>query len=120
VANEPQVRDHSDAELVVLVRQGSASAYGLLYERHSGAALSLANHLARSAAEADDLVSEAFARVLDALRHGKGPDTSFRSYLLTSVRHVAYDKGRKDRRVGVAGVAGDQHEPMAGAFRKGA
>jgi RNA polymerase sigma factor (sigma-70 family) len=59
----------------------------------------LARQLARSSAEADDLVSEAFAKVLDALRAGRGPDTAFRAYLLTSLRHTAYDKTRKDKRV---------------------
>jgi Sigma-70 region 2 len=41
------------------------AAYGSLYERHRAAAYNLARQLARSRTEADDLVSEAFARVLD-------------------------------------------------------
>ncbi|HWD06511.1 MAG TPA: sigma-70 family RNA polymerase sigma factor [Amycolatopsis sp.] len=89
----------SDAELITDVRAGNIASYGPLYERHSGAAHNLARQLARSSSEADDLVSEAFSKVLDTLRAGKGPDTAFRAYLLTALRHTAYDKTRRDRRV---------------------
>ncbi|MGW4064539.1 sigma-70 family RNA polymerase sigma factor, partial [Amycolatopsis sp. NPDC004747] len=89
----------SDAELIAEVRSGTIASYGTLYERHAGAARNLARQLARSSSEADDLVSEAFAKVLDTLRGGKGPDTAFRAYLLTALRHTAYDRTRKERRV---------------------
>ena len=89
----------SDAELIAEVRSGKIESYGPLYERHTGAAHNLARQLARSSSEADDLVSEAFAKVLDTLRGGKGPDTAFRAYLLTALRHTAYDRTRKERRV---------------------
>lgn len=90
---------NSDAELITAVRDGDLAAYGTLYERHVSAAYNLARQLARSGAEADDLVSESFAKVLDTLRAGKGPDSAFRAYLLTALRHTAYDKTRKDKRV---------------------
>ena len=92
----------SDAELIESVRGGDTSAYGSLYERHVGAAYNLARQLTRSTAEADDLVAEAFAKVLDTLRDGRGPDTAFRAYLLTALRHTAYDKTRRDRRLELA------------------
>ncbi|MGW5052854.1 sigma-70 family RNA polymerase sigma factor [Actinokineospora sp. NPDC004072] len=89
----------SDADLLESVRGGAVSDYGTLYERHVAAAYNLARQLTRSPAEADDLVSEAFAKVLDTLRHGRGPESAFRAYLLTALRHTAYDKTRRDRRV---------------------
>ncbi|GLY68384.1 sigma-70 family RNA polymerase sigma factor [Amycolatopsis taiwanensis] len=87
----------SDAELITSVRTGTLAAYGTLYERHVSAAYNLARRLARSNVESDDLVSEAFAKVLDILRSGKGPDSAFRAYLLATLRHTAYAKNRKDR-----------------------
>ncbi|TCP56101.1 RNA polymerase sigma factor (sigma-70 family) [Tamaricihabitans halophyticus] len=93
------VHGSSDAELIASVRDGQIEAYGTLYERHVAAAYNLARQLARSPAEADDLVSEAFSKVLDTLRNGRGPDSAFRAYLLTSLRHTAYDKTRRDRKV---------------------
>ena len=93
------VHGPSDAELIQSVRAGTIEAYGALYERHVSAAYNLARQLARSTAEADDLVSEAFAKVLYTLRAGRGPDSAFRAYLLTALRHTAYDKTRRDRKV---------------------
>ncbi|MFI9385198.1 sigma-70 family RNA polymerase sigma factor [Kutzneria sp. NPDC052558] len=92
----------SDAELIDSVRGGDTAAYGSLYERHVGAAYNLARQLTRSTAEADDLVAEAFAKVLDTLRDGRGPDSAFRAYLLTALRHTAYDKTRRDRKLELA------------------
>src|SRR6476660_9794862 len=89
----------SDPELITRVRAGDRQAFGELYKRHSGPATSLARQFARSVAESDDLVSESFARVLDNLLAGKGPDTAFRAYLFTSIRNTAYDRTRKDKRL---------------------
>lgn len=94
-----EIEGPSDADLINAVRGGTVSAYGSLYERHVASAYNLARQLSRSPAEADDLVSEAFAKVLDTLRAGRGPDSSFRAYLLTALRHTAYDKTRRDRKV---------------------
>ncbi|MFE2751630.1 sigma-70 family RNA polymerase sigma factor [Actinosynnema sp. NPDC059335] len=95
-------RSQSDAELIEAVRGGEIQAYGQLFERHVRAARNLARHLSWSTAEAEDLVSDAFAKVLDVLRAGGGPDSAFRAYLLTAVRHTAYDKSRRDRRLKLA------------------
>lgn len=87
----------SDASLTASVRQGNVEAYGQLYERHVASAHNLASQLSRSRIEADDLVAEAFVKVLDALMLGRGPDSAFRAYLLTTLRHTAYAKTRRDR-----------------------
>lgn len=97
----PSQETPSDAELLDAVRAGRIEAYGVLYGRHRGAAYNLAGQLTRSTAEVDDLVSEAFSRVLDTLRDGRGPHSAFRAYLLTALRHVAYDKTRRDRKLDV-------------------
>lgn len=84
------------------VRGGTTQAYGQLYARHVHAAHNLARQLAKSSMEADDLVSDAFAKVLATLCAGGGPDTAFRAYLLTALRHSAYDKTRRDRKLELA------------------
>jgi RNA polymerase sigma factor (sigma-70 family) len=100
---EPPPEDDppSDAELIAAVRAGDIQPYGDLWRRHVAAAYNLAQQLARSHDERDDLVSEAFAKVLKVLRAGGGPSTAFRAYLLTVVRHTAYDRMRRDRHVDV-------------------
>jgi RNA polymerase sigma factor (sigma-70 family) len=93
------VATFTDAELSAAVRSGCTDAFGDLYRRHLPAARRLAHRLTPSSWEADDLVSEAFARVLDTLRCGGGPDAAFRAYLLTTLRNARYDQTRRDRRL---------------------
>jgi len=89
----------TDAELSEAVRAGRIQAYDDLYRRHLPAARRLARRLTPSSWEADDLVSEAFARELDTLRCGRGPGVAFRAYLLTTLRNARYDQTRRDRRL---------------------
>ncbi|HEY8472894.1 MAG TPA: sigma-70 family RNA polymerase sigma factor [Natronosporangium sp.] len=89
----------ADTELMAAVRAGDSGAFEVLYDRHVDAARRLARALVRDPADADDLVAEAFAKVLAALRLGRGPTVAFRAYLLTAVRHASYDRSRRDRRI---------------------
>jgi RNA polymerase sigma factor (sigma-70 family) len=88
-----------DAGLIQAVREGSTEAYGELYERHVGAARSLARYLCPSPSEADDAVSEAFAKMLQVLQAGGGPDEAFRAYLLRALRNKVYDRARRDKKI---------------------
>lgn len=90
-------RELSDAELISSVRGGDVSAYGDLFARHRDAATRLARQLVPGP-DADDLVSEAFAKVLNVLLAGGGPDVAFRAYLLTAVRRLHVDKIRATSR----------------------
>jgi RNA polymerase sigma factor (sigma-70 family) len=94
-------RTPSDAELLTGVRGGNEAAYGVLYERHASAARAAARSLTRSSSDADDLVSEAFARVLRAIKNGGGPEVAFRPYLVSAVRNAFYDRARHESRVEV-------------------
>ncbi|WP_163570502.1 RNA polymerase sigma factor [Fodinicola feengrottensis] len=92
----------SDAELITAAaRAGDTGAFETLYRRHSEAAQRYAMSLTHNPADRDDLVSEAFAKVLSTLRNGGGPDLAFRSYLLSAVRNTFYDRTRRDRRLEV-------------------
>ncbi|MEU7384728.1 sigma-70 family RNA polymerase sigma factor [Streptomyces sp. NPDC042207] len=79
----------SDAELIGRVRAGEDSAYEELYRRHADAVRRYARTCCRDAHTADDLAAEVFARVLQAVRGGSGPEHAVRAYLLTTVRRVA-------------------------------
>lgn len=86
------VDSRSDIELIVDTRDGDQGAYGELYRRHHDAAARAARAMTRSRSDAEDIVAEAFARVLRALLAGRGPDVAFRPYLLTTVRHACIDR----------------------------
>ena len=92
----------SDGELISAVRGGDVDAYGELFSRHVEAARRLARQLV-SAGDVDDLVSEAFAKVLVVLQRGGGPDLAFRAYLLTAVRRLQVDRIRSTARLQTTG-----------------
>lgn len=82
----------SDEQLLSAVREGNTAAFGELYERHRGAALAVARMHSRNDPDAQDLVSEAFTRVLALLREGRGPREFLRAYVVTAVSRLAADR----------------------------
>src|SRR3954454_24176152 len=92
------VQAPSDAELISRVRGGDVAAYGELFTRHKEAANRLSRQLVRGP-DSDDLVAEAFAKVLSVLQGGGGPDVAFRAYLLTAVRRLHVDRVRGAQRL---------------------
>ncbi|MDN3239092.1 sigma-70 family RNA polymerase sigma factor [Glycomyces tritici] len=95
--DNPETR--SDPELIAATRGGDTTAYAVLYERHVHSARRLARVLSRDPAGADDLVSEAFAKLLHTFREGGGPDLAFRPYMLQTLRNTFYDRVRRDKKV---------------------
>ena len=100
----------SDAELIAAVRAGDTAAYELLYRRHVEAARRMTRTLAHDPADVEDLVAEAFAKLLAMLEEGGGPESAFRPYLLTTIRRLFYDRTRKARRESVTDDP-EAHDP---------
>lgn len=113
-------RPVSDAELIADARDGDATSYGLLFERHALAARRLAGHMLADSAEAENVVSEAFVRTLATITNGDGPSEAFRLHLLAMVRRVGRDvlNGWQTRGPGVSLPAGDgdSGEPVIDEF----
>ncbi|WP_106973513.1 MULTISPECIES: sigma-70 family RNA polymerase sigma factor [Streptomyces] len=91
-------RPASDAELTARVRAGDDTAYEEIYRRHADSVRRYARTCCRDSFTAEDLAGEVFARTLQALRAGKGPEFAVRAYLLTAVRNVAAAWHRSERR----------------------
>ncbi|MGW7288679.1 sigma-70 family RNA polymerase sigma factor [Streptomyces sp. NPDC054847] len=85
----PRELPPADAELILRMRDGDDSAYEELFRRHADAIRRYARTCCRDADTADDLTAEVFARTLQAVRGGAGPEQAVRAYLLTTVRRVA-------------------------------
>ncbi|UQX02168.1 sigma-70 family RNA polymerase sigma factor [Streptomyces sp. RerS4] len=88
----------SDADLIARMRGGDDGAYEELFRRHADAVRRYARTCCRDGHTADDLTAEVFARTLQAVRGGAGPDHSVRAYLLTTVRRVAAAWAKTARR----------------------
>ncbi|MGW2564227.1 sigma-70 family RNA polymerase sigma factor [Streptomyces sp. NPDC001514] len=88
----------SDADLIQRMRLGDDSAWEELFRRHSAAVRRYAHTCCRDGHTADDLTAEVFARTLQAVRGGAGPEQAVRAYLLTTVRRVAAAWTKSSRR----------------------
>nr|WP_042179931.1 sigma-70 family RNA polymerase sigma factor [Kibdelosporangium sp. MJ126-NF4]CEL14103.1 sigma-70 region 2 domain protein [Kibdelosporangium sp. MJ126-NF4]CTQ88470.1 sigma-70 region 2 domain protein [Kibdelosporangium sp. MJ126-NF4] len=86
----------SDVALLDAVRMGDPGAYGTLFQRHAEPARQIAGQWLKGPAEQHELVAEAFANVLAAIRGGCGPRDNIRAYLLVTMRHLAI-KWRRNR-----------------------
>lgn len=80
------------------MRGGDDGAYEELFRRHADSVRRYARTCCRDGHTADDLTAEVFARTLQAVRGGAGPDQSVRAYLLTTVRRVAAAWAKTARR----------------------
>ncbi len=115
--------DDSDAALILRTRTGDVDAYGILHQRHVGSARALAWRMSRSGSDADDLVSEGFARVLASIDRGSGPEVAFRPYPLSTIRRLAYDRTNRERRESPAeyeleDVVEPARDPVVEAFER--
>lgn len=90
----------SDAELIEWVRSGDTRAFGELWRRHYRSAARVARQFT-SSIDADDLVSEAYARIYQRVLAGGGPTGAFRPYLYTTIRNLASTWGAASRDVQV-------------------
>jgi RNA polymerase sigma factor (sigma-70 family) len=106
-----------DDALLARVRAGDRGAFGELYERHERAAHGYARSMLWSDSDADDAVSEVFARLLEAIERGKGPRDAFPAYLFASLRHECTRISKINTRRGLwpagtradAGAVADDH-----------
>lgn len=91
----PRTAQHlEETELLTRARAGDCSAIGALYEAHRPAALHMAQLLA-GADRAEDLLADAFARVVARFHEGGGPDTNFHGYLFAAIRNRHRDLQRR-------------------------
>ncbi len=90
----------SDAELIERARSGDTRAFGELWRRHYRSAARVARQFT-SSIDADDLVSEAYARIYQRVLAGGGPTGAFRPYLYTTIRNLASTWGAASRDIQV-------------------
>jgi RNA polymerase sigma-70 factor (ECF subfamily) len=90
----PDLRSLADEELMLLVRDGDARAFEVIFDRHGGPAFSLAFRMCARRTMAEDVVQEAFLSVWRSggrYDHARG---SVRSWVLGVVHNRAVDAFR--------------------------
>ena len=101
-AHRPSFRDLADEDLMQLVQRAEAAAFEVVYDRHAGAAFSLAYRMCGARQLAEEVVQEAF---LSIWRSGARYDRrrgSVRTWILGITHHRAIDTLRR-------GVVQDRH-----------
>jgi RNA polymerase sigma-70 factor (ECF subfamily) len=85
----------ADEELMQLMRRGDARAFELVYDRHSGAAYSLAYRMVGKRASAEDVVQEAFLALWRSNARYDRTRGSVRTWILGIVHNRAIDALRR-------------------------
>src|ERR1700761_7732356 len=89
------VRALADEDLLPLMARGDARAFETIYERHSGAAYSLAYRMVGARASAEDVTQEAFMNLWRSGAHFDRRRGSVRTWILGIVHHRAIDALRR-------------------------
>src|ERR687883_605969 len=89
------VRALADEELVPRMARGDAQAFEAIYERHGGAAYSLAYRMTGSRSAAEDVTQEAFLNLWRSGAHYDRARGSVRTWILGIVHHRAIDALRR-------------------------
>ena len=78
-----------ESDLIASVRAGDGESMAVLYERYRGPGLRFIGSLMAGAQESEDVLHDAFAKAVGAIRNGHGPSDVFGPYLSTAIRSVA-------------------------------
>src|SRR6059058_3450331 len=89
------VRALADEDLVPLMARGDARAFEAIYERHGGAAYSLAYRMVGARSVAEDVTQEAFLNLWRSGAHYDRARGSVRTWILGIVHHRAIDALRR-------------------------
>jgi RNA polymerase sigma-70 factor, ECF subfamily len=89
------IRDLADEEVMPLVQAGDPRAFELLYDRHGGAAFSLAYRMVGRQALAEDVVQEAFLSIWRSRLRFDQTRGSVRTWILGIVHNRGIDSLRR-------------------------
>jgi RNA polymerase sigma-70 factor, ECF subfamily len=95
VSPTSDIRHLADEELMQLVQRGDPRAFELLYDRHGGAAFSLAYRMTGNRTAAEDVSQEAFLSIWRSRLRYQPERGSVRTWLLGIVHNRAIDALRR-------------------------
>jgi RNA polymerase sigma-70 factor, ECF subfamily len=95
-ARQPDIQVLADEELMQLVREGQTRAFEVIFDRHAGAAFSLAYRMCGRRAMAEDVVQEAFVSLWRSGARYDASRGSVRTWVLSVVRNRAIDAFRRE------------------------
>lgn len=106
----------ADEDVMTLAQEGEPRAFEILYDRHSGAAFSLAYRMVGNRVAAEDISQEAFLSIWRSRLRYRSDRGSVRTWVLGIVHHRAIDALRRSlvhdrRRTSAEGLEERQEAP---------
>ncbi|MDQ3720958.1 MAG: sigma-70 family RNA polymerase sigma factor [Actinomycetota bacterium] len=116
MADQTDIRSLADEDVMTLAQEGDPRAFEVLYDRHSGAAFSLAYRMVGNRVAAEDVSQEAFLSIWRSRLRYRSDRGSVRTWVLGIVHHRAIDALRRSlvherRRTDVEGLEERQEAP---------
>ncbi len=110
------IRNLADEEVMALMQEGSTRAFELVYDRHGGAAFSLAYRMVPNRTTAEDIVQESFLSIWRSRTRYEPTRGSVRTWVLGIVHNRAIDALRRNlvhdrRRASAEGLAEREEAP---------
>ena len=96
---EPTRSGAQDDCVLAAARAGDRAAFGRLYQRYRLYSQAVAYRAGVSMSDSEDVINEAWTRILAAFDRGVGPERNFGGYLALTVRSCAVDGWRATRRL---------------------
>jgi len=116
VVNQSEIPSLADEDVMTLVQAGDPRAFEVLFDRHSGAAFSLAYRMVGNRVTAEDISQEAFLSIWRSRLRYRSDRGSVRTWVLGIVHHRAIDALRRNlvherRRATAEGLEERQEAP---------
>jgi RNA polymerase sigma-70 factor (ECF subfamily) len=92
------VRMEAEMNLLEAAKDMDQEALIKIFDLYSSSLYNYALRLCNDPLEADQVVGDVFAKLLEQLSMGHGPSTNLRSYLYETTYHLIVDKSRYSRR----------------------
>ena len=104
-----------DGRVLAAARSGDRAAFGTLYQRYRSYSEAIARRNGVTGHDVDDVVNDAWTRLLVGFSRGSGPDRHFSGYLAQTVRSCAVDRWRATRRLILTDSPNDFADPVTEA-----
>ncbi len=108
----------ADLSLLEAAKSMNQEALVAIFDLYSAPLYNYALRLCNDHLAADNVVGDVFAKFLDQLAAGKGPNTNLRSYLYQTTYHLIVDEARFSHREAplevIDYVQGNGHTPFTG------
>ena len=88
----------ADITLLNSARQMNKEALVKIFDLYSSAIYNYALRICNDPLEADHIVGDVFAKLLEQFSNGHGPNNNLRSYLFEATYHLVIDRARSARR----------------------